>query len=210
MQVPITDAFDADTQLKSVTVRLHSEQLDWLQKKANDLDLSLNHVVRAVVNAHMRRSDVLPDAPEDESASEGSVVDQLRSANARLQEFMRAKESTDADAANPSETPSTETTSTETTDSSPAPAQSEEAQTASSPSSEDASPTGEAAARAEDEGDEESSMTSEALLNQLRDNMRGDGSPDRDSQEPALSAVDDEDGEDDDTKSMFDMVDDEK
>jgi len=57
MRVPITDAFDDSDRLESVEVELTSKQIEWLRKKADERDLSLDHVLRSVITAQIRAQD---------------------------------------------------------------------------------------------------------------------------------------------------------
>jgi hypothetical protein len=57
MRVPITDAFDDSDRLESVEVELTSKQIEWLREKADERDLSLDHVLRSVITAQIRAQD---------------------------------------------------------------------------------------------------------------------------------------------------------
>jgi hypothetical protein len=62
MRVPITDAFDESAHLESVEAELTSRQIEWLREKADERDLSLDHVLRSVITAQIRAQD---DSLED-------------------------------------------------------------------------------------------------------------------------------------------------
>ena len=57
MRVPITDAFDDSDRLESVEIELTSKQIEWLREKADERDLSLDHVLRSVITAQIRAQD---------------------------------------------------------------------------------------------------------------------------------------------------------
>jgi hypothetical protein len=57
MQVPVTDAFDQTDQLQSLQVELTPEQIEWLEEMAAERGLSLDHMLRTLVNAQMRGVD---------------------------------------------------------------------------------------------------------------------------------------------------------
>lgn len=115
MRVPITDAFDKTDRLESLEVELTSKQIEWLRQKADERDVSLDHVLRSVVTAQIRAQndgveeesapsmsgDGQPASPPNESKDEEgaststdaadddtpSIVDSLRSASERLQDL---------------------------------------------------------------------------------------------------------------------------
>jgi plasmid stabilization system protein ParE len=89
LQIPVTDAFD-DANTQSVTVDLTTDQVDWLQAQADDLDLTLDQMLRSIVATQMR----LEESEETESTKrKRSVVDSLRTANERLKEMMESTRS---------------------------------------------------------------------------------------------------------------------
>lgn len=95
MEIPVTDAFDETDTFESLNVQLHPDHIEWLQSRAEAYDLSIEHVLRSVINAQMRADDV---APSDASSNDESVVESLRTANERLQQLMERKGSqTDSD-----------------------------------------------------------------------------------------------------------------
>jgi hypothetical protein len=130
MRVPITDAFDKTDRLESLEVELTSKQIEWLRQKADERDLSLDHVLRSIITAQIRSQpdgldasssstpseDREPSAPSpastngtaDRSDASGaadddspSIVDSLRSASERLQDLT---ENDDAETPDPHDT----------------------------------------------------------------------------------------------------------
>jgi hypothetical protein len=124
MQVPLSDEFD-DGDLESVAVKFRADQLEWLREKAEAADLSLDRVVRSVIDARMRAAgdgqaagntatddtpleEVKADAAAEDRAGDQdddqdngeSVVESLRSASKRLDELM-ASRSEDTGGGNP-------------------------------------------------------------------------------------------------------------
>ena len=112
MQIPATDAFDDTDPLRSLEVELPPRQIDWLERKADERGLSLDHVLRSVITAQIREAnsepapssrsgDGVPQSPSVTPAPEGgrdaaaddaedspsSIVDSLRSASERLQDL---------------------------------------------------------------------------------------------------------------------------
>ena len=114
MRVPVTDAFDEADETENRTVELTPEQIDWLERKAESQGLSVDHVLRSIVTAAMRKAkeDPSPSAPggdgapkssvsssptrsgnpgankKDEDKDDGhSIVESLRSANQQLQDL---------------------------------------------------------------------------------------------------------------------------
>ena len=63
MQVPITDAFDDTDQLRSLDVELTPQQIEWLEAKAEERGLSLDHMLRSVLTAQMRGTESGSRAP---------------------------------------------------------------------------------------------------------------------------------------------------
>lgn len=57
MRVPITDAFDESDRLESLEVELTRKQVEWLREKADERNLSLDHVLRSVITAQIRGQD---------------------------------------------------------------------------------------------------------------------------------------------------------
>lgn len=120
MRVPVTDAFDDSDDFESLEVALTSNQLDWLRQKADERDLSLDHMLRSVITAQMRAQDDSEDTPPlpsasgdgqptaspsaDEDAMEDppSIVDSLRSASKRLQNL--TEQDDDAETPDPHDT----------------------------------------------------------------------------------------------------------
>jgi hypothetical protein len=115
MHVPVTDAFDESSTLKSLEVKLTPRQVEWLEQKADERDLSFDHVLRALLTKQIRESstasispthsgDRSPSAPADDpdkrrSATAdaededgpSSIVESLRSASERLQDLTDAE-----------------------------------------------------------------------------------------------------------------------
>jgi hypothetical protein len=109
MRVPITDAFDETEHLESIEVELTRKQVEWLREKADERNLSLDHVLRSVVTAQIRAqngdgSASPPPTPQNGQSSSTtspddgqadapaaddspSIVDSLRSASERLQDL---------------------------------------------------------------------------------------------------------------------------
>lgn len=116
MHVPVTDAFDDSDQLRSLEVELTPRQIEWLETKAEERGLSLDHMLRSVITAQIRGAesesgapahsgDGVPHAPDVDPAPEvdgdvvddaeettaeddsSSIVDSLRSASERLQDL---------------------------------------------------------------------------------------------------------------------------
>jgi len=106
MQIPITDAFDDTDSFERFEAALTPAQIEWLETQASERGLSVNHMLRAVVTAHMRSCEELsggsasgdsaswPSAEaRDAEGARGSrerpssVIDNLRSAHDRLQEL---------------------------------------------------------------------------------------------------------------------------
>lgn len=115
--IPVTDAFDDTDPLQSLEVELTSRQVDWLEQRADERGLSVDHVLRSILMAQIRgmdsdsaplsrsgdgvpRSsdvDTTPDADRNaatdgaetvaEEGNSASVVDSLRSASERLQDL---------------------------------------------------------------------------------------------------------------------------
>ena len=115
MRVPITDAFDKTDRLESLEVELTRKQVEWLRQKADERDLSLDHVLRSIITAQIRAQNDSLDTSSTPSPSEDrdpsapststngasdetdaadtadddppSIVDSLRSASERLQDL---------------------------------------------------------------------------------------------------------------------------
>lgn len=112
MQIPVTDAFDDTDPLRSLEVELTPRQVDWLEQKADERGLSVDHVLRSIITAQIREAnsepapssrsgDGAPQSPDVNPAPEGgrdaaaddaedsssSIVDSLRSASERLQDL---------------------------------------------------------------------------------------------------------------------------
>jgi len=112
MQIPVTDAFDDADPLRSLEVELTPRQVDWLEQKADERGLSVDHVLRSIITAQIRGAnsgpvpsshsgDGVPHSPsvnpapkgdrdaaaDEEEDSPSSIVDSLRSASERLQDL---------------------------------------------------------------------------------------------------------------------------
>lgn len=112
VQIPVTDAFDDIDPLRSLEVELPPRQIDWLERKAGERGLSVDHVLRSIITAQIREAnsepapssrsgDGVPQSPsvsptpeggrdaaaDDAEDSPSSIVDSLRSASKRLQDL---------------------------------------------------------------------------------------------------------------------------
>jgi hypothetical protein len=112
MQIPAADALDDTDPLRSIEVELPPRQIDWLERKADERGLSVDHVLRSIITAQIREAssepapssrsgDGVPRSPgvnpasgkdrdaaaDDTEDSPSSIVDSLRSASERLQDL---------------------------------------------------------------------------------------------------------------------------
>lgn len=110
MRVPVTDAFDDPDQLQSLEVELTPRQIEWLEQRAEERGLSLDHMLRSVITAQIRDTTeasappaTTGDGAPQSSGREGpspngaakaneeddppSIVESLRSASERLQDL---------------------------------------------------------------------------------------------------------------------------
>lgn len=108
MRIPITDAFDNPDSMEELEVAFTPEQMEWLAQKAEDRNLSIGHLLRAMVEEKRNESassassfsgDGVPHAvgtgegprtrteETDSGDAEGAstLIEELRSANERLQ-----------------------------------------------------------------------------------------------------------------------------
>lgn len=118
-RVPITDAFDDTDDWESLQVELTPEQIAWLEEKAEERGVSVDHMLRTVLTAQMRGSDEIPSpssgsgdgAPQstttptsgrsesagtsnatDSDTDTPSIVESLRSASERLDDLTEEEE----------------------------------------------------------------------------------------------------------------------
>lgn len=119
MQIPVTDAFDETDSLDTLEVKLTPKQIDWLRQKADDRNLSLDHVLRSIVTTQIREdamersgdsrsgdgathatgtpsSDTETSEPDDKNRTSSSIVESLRSARERLDALTAPDEAADA------------------------------------------------------------------------------------------------------------------
>lgn len=69
MEVPTTDAFDNDDQLEPLTAKLTPKQVGWLQAKAAEQNVSVDHILRSILTAQMQQeSQALSESSGDSSA----------------------------------------------------------------------------------------------------------------------------------------------
>ncbi len=117
-RVPITDAFDDTDEWESLNVELTAEQIEWLERKADERGVSVGHMLRTVLTAQMRGTTDIPSpgpsgdgAPQsdsrestDTSGTTGgkesdtdtpSIVESLRSASERLDDLTEKDEGED-------------------------------------------------------------------------------------------------------------------
>ena len=112
MRVPVTDAFDETDQLQSLEVELTPRQIEWLEQRAEERGLSLDHMLRSVITARIRGTDEtaasastggdgvpessgsdaspsvrVPSSDADEEEDAPSIVESLRAASERLQDL---------------------------------------------------------------------------------------------------------------------------
>jgi len=112
MRVPVTDAFDETDQLQSLEVELTPRQIEWLEQRAEERGLSLDHMLRSVITAQIRGTDETaasaptggdgvpesagseaspsvraPSSDADEEEDAPSIVESLRAASERLQDL---------------------------------------------------------------------------------------------------------------------------
>jgi hypothetical protein len=112
MQIPVTDAFDSADPLRSLEIELTPRQVDWLERRADERGLSVDHVLRSIIATQIqgansgpvpssRSGDGVPHSPSVNPTPEGdrdaaadqeegnppSIVDSLRSASERLQDL---------------------------------------------------------------------------------------------------------------------------
>jgi hypothetical protein len=117
MRVPVTDAFDKTDPLESLEVQLTPKQIQWLKDTAADRGLSVDHMLRSIINAQIRGAEEAPPAPaergdgtahesppnvsestpepdaeEDGASDPPSIVESLRSASERLQDLTKNDE----------------------------------------------------------------------------------------------------------------------
>jgi hypothetical protein len=77
MRGPVTDAFDESDHLEPREVELTTKQVEWLQQKADERDLSFDHMLRSVVAAQIRAqsgNEERPSAEGDGSPSDTAQV----------------------------------------------------------------------------------------------------------------------------------------
>lgn len=72
--VPITDAFDAADPMESLDVALTPQQIAWLKDTAAERDLSLDHMLRTLINAQMR-AEKSPSAAPPAASGDGRRLD---------------------------------------------------------------------------------------------------------------------------------------
>lgn len=63
IEIPITEAFNDTDQFESLLVEFAPEQIEWLEETAAARGLSLGHMLRTIITAHMRGVDDSPQAP---------------------------------------------------------------------------------------------------------------------------------------------------
>lgn len=103
-RVPVTDAFDDTDPMESLNVDLTAKQIAWLKETAADRGLSFDHMLRTLINAHIRKTEheaeapahsgdgtPLDDAPDAPTASDNdaddasSLADRLRTTSERVE-----------------------------------------------------------------------------------------------------------------------------
>jgi hypothetical protein len=72
MHVPVTDAFDESDHLTSQEVELTTKQVEWLEKKADEQGLSLDHMLRSVITAQIRAQSEGMEDPSSSAKGDGS------------------------------------------------------------------------------------------------------------------------------------------
>lgn len=121
-RVPITDAFDDTDELEALPVKLTPEQVEWLQEKAEEQGVSVDHMLRTLLNAQMRdaedttplpsqsgdgapQSTTTPTSADARSADDDtsqsdtdtpSIVESLRSASERLHDLTEEEEESES------------------------------------------------------------------------------------------------------------------
>lgn len=121
MQMFGIDAFDEAGSLETLEVKLTPKQIDWLEREADERNLSLDHVLRSIVTAQIREEALQPARDsrsgekasstagtrspnteptdrEDESRDAPSIVESLRLASERLEELTDPDEAADTSA----------------------------------------------------------------------------------------------------------------
>jgi hypothetical protein len=63
MQIPVTDAFDDPAPLSSLEVKLTPRQIEWLEETADERGLSVDHVLRSLITAHIQGGEPAPASP---------------------------------------------------------------------------------------------------------------------------------------------------
>ncbi len=63
MHIPVTDAFDDTDPMESLEVKLTPDQIQWLRTTAEERDLSVDHVLRTILNTQMREETETPLPP---------------------------------------------------------------------------------------------------------------------------------------------------
>ncbi len=71
LSIPVTDAFDDTDQFESLRVELSPEQIEWLEETAAERGLSVGHMLRTIITAQMRGSDV--PSSTSETSGDGAV-----------------------------------------------------------------------------------------------------------------------------------------
>ena len=61
--IPVTDAFDETDPMESLEVALTPQQITWLKDTAAERGLSVDHMLRALLNAQMRAEENASTAP---------------------------------------------------------------------------------------------------------------------------------------------------
>jgi hypothetical protein len=102
MQIPVSEAFQDGRQ--EVTLELDSDQIQWLNAKAEEHDVSPDQVVRYLINAQIRGDESLPtdlhqsappedaspagaSGPEEDAEKQSSILEDLRDASNMLNDL---------------------------------------------------------------------------------------------------------------------------
>ena len=116
MNISLPDTLSNTDRLESVEVELTPKQVEWLRKKADERDLSVDHVLRSIITAQIRAQGSELDEPpaptpsgdgqssskisSSATASDGddppSIVDSLRSASEQLQDLTEQDDAAEA------------------------------------------------------------------------------------------------------------------
>jgi len=117
MHVPVTDAFDSTDSMEPVEVALTPKQIEWLERKAEERSVSVDHMLRSLITEKIREGsaaassspsgDGAPfsspndDADTETTASDDSstttIFESLQTASEQLQDLTDDETAADAE-----------------------------------------------------------------------------------------------------------------